>query len=317
MRAHHLLGAALVVAGAGAYVAPVALRRDRGRLAVAGTEEDVYADAAWEESATARWEPPEFEANREAARRRKERHSPMDKKGEARRKLLDAQRAFKRKSAKPAYLPLVEAASLENATTGEWFSGVVRAVKPHGAWVSIGSEVDGFVHCRDMSDTAFIDDARAALRAGDEVDCCVKGADAAKRVLSLSLLQVEAPEVAANRKAVKAFAVDDVLEAVPVTRVTEFAAYVDIGATVPAYLHVADIGLLPRSKVGAPRVPRLKLETPGQIIDRAWVKSVDIARDRVRLTLVPPDLRDDWTLFGRRMTKDDPRVVDDRDDAEF
>ena len=155
-----------------------------------------------------------------------------------------------------------------------------------------------------------------ALRVGDEVDCCVKGADAAKRVLSLSLLQVEAPEDAAGRAPVKAFAVDQLLENVEVARVTEHAAFVDVGAAVPAYLHVADIGLLPRTKVGAARVPRLRLEKAGQVIDKCWVKSVDIARDRLRLSLVPPEERDDWTLYGARSKRDEPRVVDDRDDFE-
>ena len=177
---------------------------------------------------------------------------------------------------------------------------MVRAVKPHGAWVSIGSEVDGFVHCRDMSETTFISDAKEALRVGDEVDCCIKGADATKRVLSLSLLPVESDEHAAKRLPVKDFAVDQQLTDVTVTRVTDFAAFVEIGAKVAGYLHVADIGLLPRTKVGVARVPRLKLEKPGQVIDACWVKSVDIARQRIRLTMLPPDVRDDFTLYGTR-----------------
>ena len=41
--------------------------------------------------------------------------------------------------------------------------------------------------------------------------------------------------------------------------VMTYGAFVDVGARVPAYLHVADIGLLPRTKVGAARVPRLAL----------------------------------------------------------
>ena len=136
-----------------------------------------------------KWEPPEFEENRIKARKRQERFSPLDKAGAARRLMLDAQREMnERRRQRPAYLPLKPEASLENATAGQWFSGVVRNLKPHGAWVSIGAEVDGFVHCRDMSDTDFVSDSREVLRLGDEIDVCVKGADAAKRVLSLSML---------------------------------------------------------------------------------------------------------------------------------
>ena len=184
-----------------------------------------------------KWEPPEFEENRIKARKRQERFSPLDKAGAARRLMLDAQRQMKeRQRQRPAYLPLKPEASLENATAGQWFSGVVRNLKPHGAWVSIGAEVDGFVHCRDMSDTDFVSDSREVLRLGDGIEGCVKGADAAKRVLSLSMLQVEPVD-----------------ESRPIsqwtsgrgrrrTRVTPHAAFVDVGARVPAYLHVADIG---------------------------------------------------------------------------
>ena len=115
-----------------------------------------------------KWEPPEFEENRVKARKRQERFSPLDKAGAARRLMLDAQREMnERRRQRPAYLPLKPEASLENATAGQWFSGVVRNLKPHGAWVSIGAEVDGFVHCRDMSDTDFVSDSREVLRLGD------------------------------------------------------------------------------------------------------------------------------------------------------
>ena len=114
-----------------------------------------------------KWEPPEFEENRVKARKRQERFSPLDKQGAARRLMLDAQREMnERRRQRPAYLPLKPEASLENATAGQWFSGVVRNLKPHGAWVSIGAEVDGFVHCRDMSDTDFVGDSREVLRLG-------------------------------------------------------------------------------------------------------------------------------------------------------
>ena len=256
------------------------------------------------------WEPPEFEENRVKARKRQERFSPLDKEGAARKLLLDAQREIKaRQTARPAYLPLKPEASLSNATTGQWFSGVVRNLKPHGAWVSIGSEVDGFVHCRDMSDKEFVGESREVLRLGEDIEVCIKGADAEKRVLSLSLLPIE--PVDKSRRPVNSYAVDELLEDVVVSRVTKHAGFVDVGCQVPAYLHVGDIGLLPRRKVGAARIPRLKLEAPGQTIPSCWVKAVDVGRDRLRLTLVPPGPeRDDPTLFGRRTSP-----MDEEDEA--
>lgn len=295
------LAAALAVACVQSYVAPVRLSaRAVSPLAIRGA-------AAGAEGETTAWEPPEFEANREAARARKEKYAPMDKGGAKRRILLEQQRAFKDKAReKPAFLPLVPAASLANASTGDWFPGVVRALKAHGAWVSIGAEIDGFVHCRDFSRKTWVDDGRESfLSVGQTVDVCVKGADAAKRVLSLSLLPVEDAAAVGARKDVRGFEVGQKIDAAAVTRVTPYAAYVEIGATVQGYLHVADIGLLPRSRIGAPRVSRLVLDDePGQTVPTCWVKSVDIARDRIRLTTIPPDEQDDWTLRGAGAARD-------------
>ena len=59
-------------------------------------------------------------------------------------------------------------------------------------------------------------------------------------------------------------------------------------------------------------VPRLKLEAPGQAIAECWVKAVDVGRDRLRLTLVPPGPeRDDPTLYGRRTSPLDEEEEDE------
>ena len=87
------------------------------------------------------------------------------------------------------------------------------------------------------------------------------------------------------------------------------AAYAEMESTATAFSAV-----LTYLKVLAylARVPRLKLEAPGQSIQECWVKAVDVGRDRLRLTLVPPGPeRDDPTLYGRRTSPLDEEEEDE------
>lgn len=239
-------------------------------------------------SSSLKSEPDEWEKNRVAARER--RLSFVEKRAQKRRSMIDAQRQFRRRIVrKPAALPVTRT----NFTQGEWLEGVVRKVRHNGAFVSVGGENEGFLHAKDVSDAEFVDDATRVLRPGDMVQVCVKAADGVS--LSLSMIPLESTEsylAEHNDLQVDDFAVDSALEDVKIIRVTPFAAFVDIGCVVPAYLHVKDIGLLPQKRVGAKREPIIQPE-PGLRIDRCWVKSVDIARNRIRITSIPPELRDD------------------------
>ena len=76
--------------------------------------------------------------------------------------LFEKQREFNAKrKMKPERL--VQTRALASLQQGEWFEGVVRVIKPHGAWVSIGTEIDGFMHVRDLSNTEFVSDASETL----------------------------------------------------------------------------------------------------------------------------------------------------------
>ncbi|KAJ1455958.1 hypothetical protein M885DRAFT_616782 [Pelagophyceae sp. CCMP2097] len=233
-------------------------------------------------------EPPQWEANREKARARSKKAS-QDVVGDKRRQMLDVQRGFRAKERAPAPAKLAKAAdaALAKLSVGDWFDGVVRSTRPFGAWVTIGAEVDGFVHVKDISATDFVSDAATALKKGDAVRVCVKQASVFPPKLSLSLIPV-APESDAPPRPVGDYAVGERLEGALVQRMTPFAAFVDCGCEVQAYLHVVDIGLLPQMRIGAPREPRLRPE-PGVVIEECWVKDIDVVRNRLRISLVPPE----------------------------
>ncbi|KAJ8605661.1 hypothetical protein CTAYLR_000172 [Chrysophaeum taylorii] len=200
---------------------------------------------------------------------------------------------YRRQREKDRRRPLPVTRSLASISEGEWYEGIVQKTRENGAFVSIGAEVDGFVHAKDISDSEFVD-ART-LRRGEALSVCVKFVDVDRKVLSLSAIPYERTDAylsATNSKGLMDFAIDVKVHNATIIRTTKYAAFVDIGAKVPAYLHYADIGLEPRMRVGGPREPILQ-PRPGLQIDECWIKDIEFARHRVRITTIPPDLRDD------------------------
>lgn len=236
--------------------------------------------------------------NRQAARER--RLSFVSQRAAKRRNMIDAQREMRRRTTardkKPRALPLTR--SLASLRQGEWLEGVVRKTRTNGAFVTVGTEIDGFLHVKDLSETKFVDDADVALKRGDQIKVCVKWADPATTSLALSMIPLERTDsyLAARYSLTPAdFTIDQHLENATILRVTPFAAFLDVGCTVPAYLHVADIGLKPRTRIGAKREPIVSPQ-PGLTITSCWVKSVDCERKRIRVTCIPPHLRDDPSI---------------------
>lgn len=263
---------ALVVAGcAGFVVVPTTTTKVRKSTAERVSEDMLLPPL----------EPPSYEENRVKARERKAK-AEYDEKGERRRALFAAQQEFRRRARrKPGYLKMER--KLDDVKEGEWFDGKVRKFRPYGAYVSIGTEIDGFLHIKDITDEKFLESPEEALRLGQSIRVGVKYVDPQKQILALTANQhtFQRGDLELENLPVK-------FEHAKITKTTPYAAYVDVGAVVPAYLHVADIGLLPQMKIGAPRVPRVTFE-PGFVIPECWVKSVDLQRKRIRITTVPPD----------------------------
>eukprot|EP00633_Aureoumbra_lagunensis_P002283 CAMPEP_0197290642 /NCGR_PEP_ID=MMETSP0890-20130614/8656_1 /TAXON_ID=44058 ORGANISM="Aureoumbra lagunensis, Strain CCMP1510" /NCGR_SAMPLE_ID=MMETSP0890 /ASSEMBLY_ACC=CAM_ASM_000533 /LENGTH=269 /DNA_ID=CAMNT_0042762769 /DNA_START=88 /DNA_END=898 /DNA_ORIENTATION=- len=232
-------------------------------------------------------QPEEWRQNREAARARRLKHG-RNAKIEKRQALLAAQQEFRKQlRRKPEYKE--RCVELEQLTVGDWFDGVVRKLRPHGAYVSIGTEIDGFVHVKDLRENEFVQRAEDVLFLGQEIRVCVKGVDPDTKRLSLSAVALD--HTLTGDKAISSFTLNQRLTNVRIMRVTPYAAFVDVGAIIPAYLHVTDVGLLPRKRIGAPRVPRVQLQ-PGIIIPECWISYLDPESPRgLRISCLTPEER--------------------------
>lgn len=224
-------------------------------------------------------EPASWEKNRKQAAFKR---SWFLKEKPSRQRLFEMQREMR--YAKPPRLPV----TLE-PQKGQWLSGVIVKIKKNGVWISVGAPVDGFCHVKDLS-THYVQHPSHSVRLGQTVEACVKAYDGR---LSLSLIPLE--NTVLEGKPVSEFEIDQQVEA-RVIRSSPYAFYCDIGANVPGYLHVADIGLLPQKKVGAKRVPIVAPQVNEFLQRPCWIKSIDVARNRIRLSTIPKELRDDPSI---------------------
>lgn len=154
---------------------------------------------------------------------------------------------------------------------GERLFGVVRNTVPHGAYVDVGAEKDGLVHVRDMA-VDFVHTPTDIVRSGDTVTVWVKFVNASKRVLGLTMVK---PHLGFESRIKMKDIVEGGRYQGVIERITNYGAYVDIGAERQAFLHVAALwGALPRETLDFLRL--------GQKI---WVHvaEVDTQRNHIRL----------------------------------
>lgn len=127
--------------------------------------------------------------------------------------------------------------SLQELQLGQQFQGIVQNLVPHGAFVDIGATRDGLVHMRDF-DVEFIHIPSDKVRSGDRVNVWVKYVDPIKNVLALTMMKP-------TRGLANKFPVKDVVDGTKyqgyVERITNFGAFIDIGAERMAFLHIADL----------------------------------------------------------------------------
>lgn len=65
---------------------------------------------------------------------------------------------------------------LDNLSVGQWVDGTVVRLLGYGAWVDVGSEVDGFVHVRALRDE-FTHHPADIITPGEQIKVCVKHLD--------------------------------------------------------------------------------------------------------------------------------------------
>lgn len=138
---------------------------------------------------------------------------------------------------KPPPLPKTSEMRLENLLIGQWSDGVVVRLVDHGAWIDIGSQINGFLHVKDLKD-GFVRHPTDELSPGQLVKVCVKFLDANAKVLGLSCLGTT-KAIEGARRELDSLAADEQVWG-EVTKVTRFGAFVDFGAQTDGFLHVSD-----------------------------------------------------------------------------
>jgi len=165
---------------------------------------------------------------------------------------------------------------------GDRVRGVVSRVLDFGAFVEVEPGIEGLIHVSEMSWVKRVRKAGDLLKAGETVEVVVLGINPAERRMSLGLKQALGdPWDDAERK----FAPGTVIEG-PVTRITNFGAFVELAEGVEGMIHVSEISA--EKRINHPR----DVFKVGQRV-KAQVLSVDKEKRQLRLSvkqMVPSSL---------------------------
>jgi small subunit ribosomal protein S1 len=157
-------------------------------------------------------------------------------------------------------------------SVGDRLRGVVARITDFGAFVNLAPGIDGLVHISEMSWSKKLRHPRDVVSVGDAVDVIVLGVNAADRRISLGLKQALGdPWEEAEQK----HPVGSVVEG-PITNMTNFGAFVDLGSGIEGMVHVGDI--THERRLDHPR----DILKAGQVV-KAQVLEFDREKRRLRL----------------------------------
>lgn len=160
----------------------------------------------------------------------------------------------------------------ETFSTGQRVKGAVSRLTDFGAFVELLPGVDGLIHVSELSWTKKIRKPSDLLKTGEQVEVVILGVKIAEKRISLGLKQALGDPW---EEAEKKFASGTVIEG-PVTSLTNFGAFVDIGNGLEGMIHIADI--TNEKRLNHPR----EMLTVGQTV-KAAVLGVDREKRRIRL----------------------------------
>ena len=206
-------------------------------------------------------------------------------------KFKELQREKKRDTRVKRPLGFDERAPLSAFFPGMEVTGTVISLTNYGAYVDVGTECDGLLHISQMTRKFFVEHPRQVVSPGDEV--IVKIRSTSPELKKMQLTMLDATEVLEDnsmgnndndddedRTSLTEFELDDELWG-EFKRVTDFGAYVEVGAEVDAFLHFMDHPLWEDGKT-----PREFMER-GQRV-RVWVADLDMDKKRIRVTACRP-----------------------------
>jgi len=233
---------------------------------------------------------------------KKKREPAAEKKRRMMMKFKELQRQKKRDSRVKRPLGFDERAPLTAFFPGMEVTGTVISLTNYGAYVDVGTECDGLLHISQMTRKFFVEHPRQVVSPGDEV--VVKIRSTSPELKKLQLTMLDASEVMEDnsmgnlndsedneeRTSLDEFELDDELWG-ELKRVTDFGAYVEVGAEVDAFLHFMDHPLWEDGKIPAEFMNR------GERV-RVWVADLDMDKRRIRVTACrPQDLPGPRTEF--------------------
>lgn len=204
-------------------------------------------------------------------------------------KFKELQREKQRSSRVKRPLGFDERAPLTAFFPGMEVTGTVISLTKYGAYVDVGTECDGLLHISQMTRKFFVEHPRQVVSPGDEVTVKVRSASPELKKMQLTMLDtVELSDDNSlgnnsdeeDRTSLTEFELDDELWG-ELKRVTDFGAYIEVGAEVDAFLHYMDHPFWEDGKI-----PSEFMEQGERV--RVWVADLDMEKKRIRVTACRP-----------------------------
>lgn len=236
------------------------------------------------------------EAQDRAIRNKKRREPAADKKKRLYTQYREMQQQSKRDKFVTRNLPVNSKSrtKLSDIDPGTTLPGKVISLTRFGAYVDIGSDVDGLLHVSQITRDEFVDHPRKFLAPGDEIEVRVVRRDPQMKKLQLTMLpeevleeenvikQFEESDEEDDRIQLDEIEVDDELWG-EIRRVTDYGAYVELGSVVRGFMHFMDHPMFGEVRGSHPR----EFMHVGDRV-RVWVSDVDGTQKRIKLTANRP-----------------------------
>jgi small subunit ribosomal protein S1 len=162
--------------------------------------------------------------------------------------------------------------AIERFRVGDRVQGKVSRLTDFGAFIELAAGVDGLIHISEMSWSKKIKRPGDVLKAGEMVEAVILGVNAAEHRIALGLKQALGDPW---EEAAKKYAPGAVVEG-PITNLTNFGCFVDLGNGIEGMIHISDITR--EKRLNHPR----EAVSAGQKV-RAVVLELDRERRRIKL----------------------------------
>ncbi|CAB9516244.1 30S ribosomal protein S1 [Seminavis robusta] len=241
----------------------------------------------------ARWEQldPKYrqylmeKGQQRAIANKKKREPVMDKKRKLMMFVKEQQRNKKKAARITRPVQPQDRRPLADIPIGSEQTGVVISLTNFGAYVDIGTDCDGLLHVSQLSTDVFVEHPRQILTPGQEITVRVRSTSPERKKMHLTMLPEEVLEQEKrdnpqDRIPLTEIQLDDELWG-ELKRVTDFGAYVEVGAVVDGWCHFMD-----HPSWDGTAHPSQFMKRGDRV--RVWVADVDRTQKRLKLTANRP-----------------------------